>query len=154
MIPIKKMICPTDFSDPSYEGLNTAVELAEYFDAELIVLHVVIPMPTIIGVDAPTGFHVPAALTEMEKSAAGMLETVKAERLPAGVNARMMVLVGKPAHKIAETAQKENADLIVMATHGESGWQRFISGSVTERVVRRTECPVLAVPAPEKDSSG
>ena len=151
MIPIKKIICPTDFSDPSYEGLKAAVELAEHFESELILLHVVTPMPTIIGIDAPTGFHIPAALSEMEKGADEMLDNVKVKKLPESIAAKKMVLIGKPADKIAETAQKENADLIVMATHGESGWQRLISGSVTERVVRKTECPVLAVPAPDQD---
>lgn len=149
MLSINKIICPTDFSDPSYEGLKTAADLAGHFGAELIVVHVVMPMPSIIGAGAPTGFHIPSVLEKMEKRAGEMLENIQERRLPKSVNSRIMVSVGKPANNISETAKTENADLIVISTHGESGWQQLFSGSVTERVIRLAECPVLVVPAPD-----
>jgi nucleotide-binding universal stress UspA family protein len=151
MLPIERILCPTDFSDPSYEGLKAAIELAEHFSAELILMHIISPAPALAGGGAPTGFHIPAVLKEMEGRAAEMLEDVKAERVPKSINARTEVIVGKPADQLVRRAEEERADIIVIATHGESGWQRFFSGSITERVVRMASCPVLAVPGPEQD---
>jgi nucleotide-binding universal stress UspA family protein len=152
MLPITKIICPTDFSDPSYEGLKAANELTEHFSAELILVHVVSPTPTMVGAGAPTGFHIPAVIKEMEDEAAEMLEGIIAEKVAKGIKTRAVVIHGRPAHQIVGKAEEENADIIVIATHGQSGWQRLISGSVTERVVRMAStCPVLAVPAPPED---
>ena len=151
MLPIEKAICSTDFSDPSYEGIKAANELAHHFEAELILLHVVSPIPAMTGAGAPTGFHIPAVLKEMEKSAAEMLENIKTNEIKKSTKTRTLVVHGRPADEIVRTAEEEKADLIVIATHGQSGWQRFISGSVTERVVRMASCPVLSVPAPPED---
>jgi nucleotide-binding universal stress UspA family protein len=56
---------------------------------------------------------------------------------------------GVPAQAIDDVARREKADLIVMATHGRSGWRRFLFGSVAERVIRTTCLPVLVIPPPE-----
>jgi nucleotide-binding universal stress UspA family protein len=150
MIPIKKIICSTDFSDPSYEGLKAADELADHFAAELILLHVIAPMPTMAGAGAPTGFHIPAVMKEMEEKSLEMVEGVRAKRVSKSLKSRTLVAHGRPADEIAKAAEKEKVDMIVISTHGQSGWRRLISGSVTERVVRMASCPVLVVPAPEK----
>ena len=151
MLPLKKIICPTDFSEPSFEGLKTAVELSEKYSAELIILYVVSPAPIVAGVGAPTALYYPIVSEEMEDHAENLLENVKTNMIPNHINCRTMIIHGQPAVRIAEVAQKNGANIIVMATHGQSGWQRFISGSVTERVVRMASCPVLAVPAPNQD---
>jgi nucleotide-binding universal stress UspA family protein len=151
MLPIERILCPTDFSDPSYEGLKGAIELAEHFSAELMLVHIVSPIPAMAGTAAPTGFHIPAVLEEMEGRAVEMLEAVKTEKVSKSIKTRTMVIHGKPADQIVRTAEEEKADIIVIATHGQSGWQRFISGSVTERVVRMASCPVLAVPTPHEN---
>lgn len=151
MLPLKRIICPTDFSEPSFEGLKIAVELSENYSAELIVLYVVTPVPIVSAVGAPTALYYPIVSEEKEDNAAKLLVDVKANRIPDHINCRTIIVTGQPAVKIAEAAQKIRADIIVMATHGQSGWQRFISGSVTERVVRLAACPVLAVPAPNQD---
>jgi nucleotide-binding universal stress UspA family protein len=145
-----KIICPIDFSDPSYEGLQSASELAEHFSAELILVHIVSPMPNIAGTRAPTGFHLPTVLKEMEEQANNQIAEDAAQRIRKKVKSRTFVGIGRPADKIVQTAEDETADLIVMATHGQSGWQRFVSGSVTERVVRMSTCPVFVVPAPKE----
>jgi universal stress protein A len=151
MLPIKKIICSTDFSDPSYEGIKAATELADHFTAELLLLHAVTPVPTMAGAGAPTGFHIPSMLKEMEEHAAKMLEGIKSGKIKKSIKTRTMVVHGRPADEIVRTAEEEKADMIIIATHGQSGWRRFISGSVTERVVRMASCPVLAVPAPTED---
>ena len=55
------------------------------------------------------------------------------------------MILGRPAHEIVKLAVDEKADIIVMPTHGESGWQRFVFGSVAERVIGLASCPVLVV---------
>jgi nucleotide-binding universal stress UspA family protein len=151
MLPIEKIICPTDFSEPSIEGLKAANELADHFGAQIILLHAIAPMPTMAGAGAPTGFHIPPVLKEMEGKASEELERIKSEKLYKSFEARTMVIYGKPATEIIRIAEEEKADIIVIATHGQSGWRRFLSGSVTERVVRTASCPVLAVPGPPED---
>jgi nucleotide-binding universal stress UspA family protein len=108
-------------------------------------------MPTMQGGAAPTGFHIPTVLEEIQASAQKSLDEIRREKIPNEIQARTFVIYGKPAHEIVNLAAEENADVIVIATHGESGWQRFVFGSVAEKVVRFSECPVLTVRAQEKD---
>jgi nucleotide-binding universal stress UspA family protein len=146
MFPLKKIICPIDFSDPSYQALNIAVELAERFEAELILINVVALVPM-----APTplvsGFNVPIYQEELIASNKKTLEDLAENRIPKGINARPVVIRGNPADEIVKVAEKENAGLIVIATHGASVLRRFVFGSVTEKVIRLAELPVLTIPA-------
>jgi len=148
MLPLKKIVCPTDFSEPAAEGLKIARELAMQFSAEMLLVHVVAPLPAMHGGVAPTGFHIPVVLEELEESAQKSLEEIRREKLPAEIQARTFVILGRPAHEIVALAEQERADIIVMATQGESGWQRFVFGSVAEKVVRHADCPVLTIRAP------
>jgi nucleotide-binding universal stress UspA family protein len=148
MLPIKKIACPTDFSDPSYEGLKAATELAEHFQAELILVNVISPVPLAAGA-VPAGVHLPTVMDEMQAAAEKSMTDLISEKVPKAVQTRSVVIQGKPADEIVKLADEKDADLIVIATHGESGWQRFLFGSVTEKVVRTTSCPVLTVRQPQ-----
>ena len=150
MLPIKKIVCPTDFSDPSYEGLKVAREFAEHFSAELILVNVIFPGPIVPGVAEP-GFHIPAALEAMQGTAEKKLQDLSRKKMPEKIPVRTLVISGKPAYEIVDLADKEKADIIVIATHGESGWQKFLFGSVTEKVIRMAACPVLTVQQPKED---
>ncbi|MEJ2222267.1 MAG: universal stress protein [Desulfobacterales bacterium] len=150
MLPIKKIVCPTDFSDPSYEGLKVAREFAEHFSAELILVNVIFPGPIVPGVAEP-GFHIPAALEAMQETAEKNLQDLSRKKMPEKIPVRTLVISGKPAYEIVDLADKEKADIIVIATHGESGWQKFLFGSVTEKVIRMASCPVLTVQQPKED---
>ena len=150
MLPIKKIVCPTDFSDPSYEGLKVARELAEHFSAELILVNVIFPGPIVPGVAEP-GFHIPAALEAMQETAEKKLQDLTQKKMPENIPVQTLVVSGKPAYEIVDLAEKEKADIIVIATHGESGWQKFLFGSVTEKVIRMAACPVLTVQQPKAD---
>jgi universal stress protein A len=150
MSDVDKIICPTDFSDPSYEGLKKAIEIAEHFTAEIILVHIISPIPNIMGAGSPTGFHLPVVLEEMEKQATQKIEADAASQIPDHIRSKTIVKTGRPADQIVQTALEKKAQIIVMATHGQSGWQRFVSGSVTERVVRMATCPVFVVPAPKE----
>ena len=78
------------------------------------------------------------------------MERLVKERIPGKVPSRSMILTGSPSGEIARVAEDEGVDLVVIATHGLTGWRRFVFGSVAERVVRTASCPVLTLPAPKK----
>lgn len=146
MLPLKKILCPTDFSDPSFEALDAASEMAGHFSGELIVVHVVPPVPVMAtGHMSPGVFNVHEYQEEMERSSEKELEETMAKRVPKGVSARGMVLVGNPGDQIVDTAEDENVDLIVIATHGQTGLKRVVFGSVAEKVVRHARQPVLSI---------
>jgi nucleotide-binding universal stress UspA family protein len=148
LLPIRKIMCTTDFSEAAEQGVKTADELARHFGADLYIVHVVAPLPTISGAAAPTGFHIPSVLKEIKDSAITSLEQLIKREISMKVRVEPAVLAGDPATEIAQKAENLAADLIVIATHGQSGWKKLVSGSVTEKVVRLAPCPVLAVRQP------
>ena len=148
MLPINSILCPTDFSDPAYEGVKAATEMAEHFQAELILVNVISPVSMASGA-APIGFHLPTLMKEMQTAAEKSMTDLISERVPKAVQTRSIVLQGKPAYEIVKLADEKDADMIVIATHGESGWERFLFGSVTDKVVRTTSLPVLTVKQPQ-----
>jgi universal stress protein A len=145
MLPFKRILCPTDFSEPAFKAIKAAGELAEKFSAELILIHVVGAIPAL---DTPTGmvgFDVSAYQKELTDSAEKSLQERLEKHIPGGVTARALVVHGEAAHEIVRAAKEEGVDLIVVSTHGATGWRERIFGSVTEKVVRHAECPVLTV---------
>lgn len=151
MFTINKILCPTDFSEPSYVGLKTANDLAAHFSTELILVHVVTPVhysgPPVVGT---LGTYSSSYYEELVKTAEKSLAEVAENRISPDLPVRTILLKGNAADQIVNLAQSEKVDMIVTATHGWTGWRRFISGSVTERVVRQATCPVFSVPAPEE----
>jgi nucleotide-binding universal stress UspA family protein len=151
MLPINKILCPTDFSEPSYEGLKCASELAEHFSAEIILVNVVssahlYPSPA-GGVPANLSTY----LEEMVRYSKKSLEVVVQNKISPNLKVRAVVLEGNPADQVVELAKSEKVSVIVTATHGLTGWRHFIFGSVAERIVRLASCPVLTVPAPQEE---
>ena len=145
MLPFKKILCPTDFSEPSYEAIKAAGELAFHFGSELCVLHVVSPVPLVPVGGEPSGFNVSLYERELEASSKGSLEEIINQMEWKDLKVRLIVLRGNAADEIVRTSEEENADLIVIATRGRTGWDRLIFGSVAEKVVRLAKCPVLTV---------
>jgi nucleotide-binding universal stress UspA family protein len=150
MLPIKKIVCPTDFSEPSFKGIQAASELAQHFSAELILVSVVTPVYPIGAPGVPASYKVGEYHEEMVDYATRSLEETEKEKIPEGVSTKRFVAQGNAADEIVKRAEDENADLIVIATHGWTGWRRLVFGSVAERVVRVAECPVLTVPKPKE----
>jgi len=148
MLPIRKILCTTDFSDPSYRGVRTADELARHFDAELIVVHVTHAIPVPISGDSVLLAH-PLDVEEhrllLANHAMDSLDKAVRSACQQPILVRQVVRHGVPADEIVALAAEEGIDLIVIATHGHTGLHRFILGSVTERVVRTASCPVLTV---------
>ncbi len=145
MLPFKKILCPTDFSEPACRAIRAAGELAERFSSELILMHVVGPVPVMESPTGLAGFDVAAYQQELSDSAESSLRLRLEKHIPESVNARALVVHGEAAHEISRVANEEDVDLIVLSTHGESGWRHRIFGSVTEKVIRRAQCPVLTI---------
>jgi nucleotide-binding universal stress UspA family protein len=148
MPAITKILCPVDFSECSRHALEQAVALAQRHQAALAVAHVFVVAP--VMEPAPMGSPVvlePARLSE--EAYARMYDDVRAFTTSvetAHVKFDVDVLTGDPVDTITDRATAMGADLIVMGTHGRTGFQRLLIGSVAERVLRRAPCPVLTVP--------
>jgi len=138
MFPAKKIVCPTDFSDGSNQALAEATELALHFGAEIHLVHILELLP-------PTEAGMPLPQAEVGAAAEAMLRKIAEPLTAKGVRTQVAVGEGDAAAEIVRMAGELGADLIVIATHGNTGWRHFAFGSVTERVVRLATCPVLTI---------
>lgn len=145
MIHIQRMLVPTDFSAASDLALEYAVDMARRYGASMDLLHVL--EEPIHTTAYPDGYFVelPALRQQMTEQAEGRLDQDAKKCAAANVDARTRVVVGRPATAITQEASDRGADLIVMGTHGRSGFAHFVLGSVAERVLRSAPCPVLTV---------
>ena len=145
MMKMKTIVVPTDFSQNSLRALEKATDFAKRFDAEIVLLHVleapIYPAMT-FGAGAA---NLPTIHQELRDTVDRNLRDVRDEHLPEGVAVRLVMREGNPYAEILDTAREEGADLIVIATHGHSGIKHLLLGSVTEKVVRKSPCPVLTV---------
>lgn len=146
MSVFRRLLHPTDFSRASAPALRRAVALARVCRAPLVLLHAMTPPSPFIGNGAP-----PSSYTDLliaaRRSAKRRLATALARARREGVRAQAIFAEGLPADEILRGARRARADLIVMGTHGRSGVSRVFMGSVAERVVRESRCPVLTVRA-------
>ncbi len=152
MLPIKRILCATDFSDFSIEALDKACQLASHFGAELLVVHITQTVEPVYGF-APYSVS-PVQIDELKhavhEGAEAELKKLLEPSQFTHVRTRAIVREGHPATQIIELASDEDADLIVVSTHGLTGWRHLVSGSVAENVVRMATCPVLVVPARDR----
>ena len=139
---IQKILFPTDFSHCGDAALRFATALARDSGAKLLIVHVEEPPVAYGGGEMYYGMPEPA--TEDLKK---MLERVK----PAddAIEYEHHMVTGDPSTAVARLAESEGADLIVMGTHGRTGFTRLLMGSVAEAVVRRAPCPVLTYKEPD-----
>jgi nucleotide-binding universal stress UspA family protein len=141
---VAKILATTDFSDESQAGVRYAVALAEKLNATVSLLHVVEQPSYLSGMESVV---LARQESEVLVLARARLATVAKREAKADVVVTSSVCVGKPFHEITIAANKQLADLIVIATHGHTGVKRALLGSTAERVVRHARCPVLTVPA-------
>lgn len=144
--PLKKIICPVDFSEPSERALAQAVSLAKLNEAELTILTVVQPMPATIGGEGTLLSELRPLPDLMADTAQEYLAKMR-ERYCGDILERtdLQVAVGIPFVEIVRAAREAEADLIVMGSHGRTGLEHLLIGSVAERVVRKAPCSVLVV---------
>jgi nucleotide-binding universal stress UspA family protein len=152
MIQIQRILCPVDFSDYSRRALDHAAAIAKTYDSTITLLHVCAVAP--IAAYAPASGVLPsAALTPADREAllANMrrfTETEIGTQVPVEIDLRE----GSTAASILAKAEEMRADLLVLGTHGRSGFERLVLGSVTEKVLRQAACPVLTVPRAAADA--
>jgi nucleotide-binding universal stress UspA family protein len=145
---IKRILVPTDFSDGAIRALEYAIDLAQTIDAELIILFVVEPAYYGTGSDLYSGSMDLSVLLEEQRRIGGEQLSHLSRRLDKrATRFRTVLETGTPYRIIAEVAEKLRCDLIVMATHGRSGFSHLLLGSVTEKAIRMAPCPVLTLRA-------
>lgn len=141
--PVPSVICPVDFSDPSRTALRYASAIADHFGARLIVLTV----NELLLAEAAANAGMGTAFTvDTERELRRFCGDELAHAAPGAKTLEFRVAVGKAAIEILRQAREEEADLIVMGSHGRSGLRKMFFGSTTERVLRETSVPVLVTP--------
>lgn len=158
MLLFKKILCPIDFSEPSYKALKAAEELADEFSAELIVVHVLSPAQafpsasvTLPGEPATNEVFFDDMRDKIESHANESMKMTIEKRISRGINSRGVILNGSPAEEITGYAEDSHVSIIILGTHGFTGWRHILLGSVAEKVVRLSLCPVLTIPAHEEE---
>jgi nucleotide-binding universal stress UspA family protein len=144
VIKLKKVLVPTDFSDSARHAFSYGVSFAREYKAELVLLHVVENLTVGYASDL---FPVPMAEVFQEISGYARTELAKLaeEAKQKGVAVSDVVAQGKPSAEIIRYAAENGVDMIVLGTHGKGMLDQALFGSTTERVVRRSPCPVLTV---------
>lgn len=139
----QRLLVPVDFSEPSDVGVAHAKELVQGSETRVDLLHVV-EVPRIPDVYGMTEYAAADNLDQVQNRARESLDRI-VEDLGGTDRTEIHVSQGSPAHEIVDFADHNRSDLIVIATHGLTGLQRLLMGSVAEQVVSRASCPVLTV---------
>jgi nucleotide-binding universal stress UspA family protein len=140
---IRKILVPTDFSETSGAAYETAIELSERLGADLCLVHVH-QVPAYVFPDGLLPLS-PDLLEEMERAVVAELERQAQRARAAGLRVSVRSRTGVVHQEILDQAKAWAAELIVMGTHGRSGFSHALLGSVAERVLRKAPCPVLTV---------
>jgi nucleotide-binding universal stress UspA family protein len=155
MLNIKKILLPVDLQSPSPSLVHQAAVVARQFHSEIAVLNVVTPLSYSAGM--LEGSYVPTSredlLAELIRQAQKDLDQCLKPELE-GLPVKRMLLKGDPALEIVQAARSENADVILMPTHGRRAFRRFLLGSVTAKVLHDSEIPVWTSAHLEETPSG
>jgi nucleotide-binding universal stress UspA family protein len=145
MIPIKRILVPTDFSEPAAAALQWATTLAQEFEGQLYLMHVV-PEPYAYpwGAELST-MPLTDILAQTEQSADERLHQLAAETHLPLERIVTRAVIGTPVDQILATIAEDNIDLVIVGTHGRGMVGHLLLGSVAERLVRRSPVPVLTV---------
>ena len=151
-IELKKILCPTDFSENSEHAMKYALTLATLSQAKLLLFHVVEPLtyPQSTEFFEPVLDEVDLTM-KMEAAFQKQLEDQVAALKDEYPKISGKLVTGNTFLEIIQTARDEGVDIIVMGTHGRTGLAHVLIGSVAERVVREAPCPVLTVKHPEHE---
>jgi nucleotide-binding universal stress UspA family protein len=143
---IKKILVATDFSSHSKRAMDYAASLAKEAGAGIVLMHVIESFPYSVT----DTLHIVDHRRALEKTAGFLLENLRQELAGAGVSVKSLLTNGAPYEEILKASRREKADLIVMGTHGRTGVKHLILGSVAEKVVRLSSCPVMTIPFPAR----
>jgi nucleotide-binding universal stress UspA family protein len=150
----RRLLVPVDFSEASLSALDHAACLAAEWSASLTIVHVVARDDGWLEIGREEFRDLDKSL---QKQAAHELRAI-ATNLPHRIKPDLEVRIGRPAEEIVAAADQGKSDLIVLSTHGRSGLDRYLMGSVAERVARLAPCPVYLMPLchqlPKPDRAG
>jgi nucleotide-binding universal stress UspA family protein len=141
MTKIRKILVPTDFSPHSDQAMQYAAMIARAFKARILLVHVIEPLTYSITDTLQVTDHFVALKT----IARPLLETARKRFQKEGLSVETDLLTGIPYRQILNKARRIGVDMIVMGTHGRTGVEHFLLGSVAEKVVRLAPCPVVTV---------
>jgi len=146
-----KILLPIDFSPSSQSALEMAADLAQHFKAELYLVNVIPMFPTTSLADIiPESEFIQEARTFAERHLAKYHATLTAR----GVKTTSSVEVGNDvAGHIMNVVDREHIDMVVISTHGISGWHPLVFGSIAEKVVKLVQCPLLLLRAAKPEKS-
>ncbi|MCK9209537.1 MAG: universal stress protein [Ignavibacteriaceae bacterium] len=148
-LQFSKILVPIDFSDFSKSALKYAVTFAQQYHSKLILIYVM--EPVIYPPDFSMGqITLPTVNFEMDKRAKEELDKLAESEISSLVQVQTVIKTGKPFVEIIDTAKEEDADLIIISTHGHSGVEHILFGSTADKVVRKAPCPVLTLREPIK----
>jgi len=151
----KVILAPVDFSAHSDDALNEAADLAVLFGSQLLLVNVVAALPKLPSTGA--FFHEAEYEGELHKESQKRLDSLSQKYAAKGIAVRTEVGTANDVPmEILRIGEHNAADLIVIATHGMTGWRQLAFGSVTDKVVRLATCPVLVLranPAAKPSSS-
>ncbi|CUT00509.1 universal stress protein [Candidatus Chrysopegis kryptomonas] len=145
---IKRILLPTDLSEASISAFKYAKSLAEKYGASIYVLHILENLPPVLAIHA-LDLTVDRVEKNMEENARNQLERIVKENLKTKAKIQIFIRKGLVDDEIVKFADEKKIDLIVMGTHGRTGIEYTLLGSIAEKVVRKAKCPVLTV-KPEK----
>jgi nucleotide-binding universal stress UspA family protein len=152
MFQPKVVLAPTDFSDPSREAVETAASVAARFGATLVLVHVV---PMIERLPAGVSIFKEADYEQRLRDDAGSrIAELSAKFARAGISVQSEVgIANDVAMEILRIAERHETELIIIATHGMTGWNKLVFGSVAEKVVRLAQAAVLVLRATPKKTA-
>jgi nucleotide-binding universal stress UspA family protein len=149
---IRAILVPTDFSEYAEHAFTWALQMAADWQAKLILFHAAVPI-------SPLAFPDSVYLPELRRLEADILADAEkrmaefvGKKGSGAVAVETRIVVGEPVHEICRAAEREQTDLIIMGSHGRTGFSHVLLGSVAERVVRHAPCPGLVTRKP-KDKS-
>lgn len=146
-----RILVPIDFSPSSHAALESAADLAQHFGAALHLVHVIpmFPATTFADFIPETKF-----LEEARKKAVGNFSGAIKDLTAKGIKVSSSVEVGDDVSSaILEAVEREKADMVVISTHGLTGWHPLVFGSIAEKVMKLVSCPVLLLRTPKPASS-
>ena len=147
----KKILIAVDNSTCAEKAAKAGYEMASKFNAEIALLNIIEPMPTNLGTD----FTLAPVFLEMydnsEENSHVLLKEME-NKYGNGIATTYLSTMDTASHGIIQQAEQWNAELIVIGTHGRTGINHLLMGSVAESVARKSSCPVLIVP--NKDEEG
>src|SRR6204780_3586610 len=146
MLPPKLILAPIDFSDPSHAAMNIAADMASRFGAELLLVHV---EPAIQTLPADVSILKERAFDEgLPADAAKRLTELAATLGPKNIKVRTELgTANDVGMELVRIAKQSATDMIIIATHGMTGWREMAFGTVAEKVVKQADCAVLVLRA-------